>query len=147
MIMQIDSMPKRLIAIDPGEKRIGVAISDSTGTITKPLMVLPHVSRAKDVEKILQICRENNVSKIIVGFTKNEDDSLPPSGRSAIRLAEALQLKNEVTVDLWDEFGTTEEAKGLVSKIKKPRKFRRGHHDDIAAAVLLQSYIDKIANN
>ena len=142
-----NSKQQRTMAIDPGEKRIGVAISDTSGTFTKPLMVISHISRDKDVEKILQICRENNVLKIVVGFTQNEDGSLPPSGRSAIKLADALRLKKEIIVDLWDEFETTKEAEKILIKINKPSKLRRGHHDDVAAAILLQSYIDNKINN
>lgn len=147
MNVTVDSTPQRMMAIDPGEKRIGVAISDASGTITKPLTIIHHISREKDVEKILQIGRENNVGRIIVGFTQNEDGSLPPSGRNAFKLADELRLKCEVVVDLWDEFETTKEAKKILIKTNKPRKFRKGNHDDIAAAIILQSYIDNRINN
>lgn len=142
MNVSADSSPKRMMAIDPGEKRIGVAISDISGTLTKPFKIIQHHSRERDVKEILQICRENNVGRIIVGFTQNEDGSLPPSGRNALKLADELRLKSEMVIDLWDEFETTKEAQKMLIKVNKPRKFRKANHDDIAAAIILQSYID-----
>lgn len=132
----------RLLGIDPGEKRIGIAISDTSGRLSKPYMVIQHQSRKQDVERIIQICRDNGISKVVVGFTQNEDGSLPLSGQSALRLAEALQISGEVKVDVWDEFNSTNDARTLLLKLNKPRKKRYGYHDDIAAVILLQSYID-----
>jgi len=132
----------RLLGIDPGEKRIGIAISDTSGRLTKPYMVIQHQSRKKDVESIIQICRDKGISKVVVGYTQNEDGSLPFSGQNALRLAKALQISGEVKVDLWDEFNSTNDARTLLLKLNKPHKKRYGHHDDLAAAILLQSYIE-----
>lgn len=134
----------RFLAIDPGEKNIGLALSDPTGTIAAPLMVLAHRSRAEDAAAILEIARENNVEQIVVGQAL--DDSGQPSyeGRRAARLAGALRTITDLPVILWDESGSTQAAREARIQMKTSRRKRRGHLDDLAAAVILQSYLDHL---
>lgn len=134
----------RFLAIDPGEKNIGLALSDPTGTIAAPLMVLAHRSRAEDAAAILEIARENNVMQIVVGQAL--DDSGQPSyeGRRAARLAGALRTITDLPVILWDESGSTQAAREARIQMKTSRRKRRGHLDDLAAAVILQSYLDHL---
>lgn len=132
----------RVLAVDPGEKRIGLAISDPTGTIANPLQVLRHVSRLIDAASIAQIAREWGVVEIVIGQAMELDGTPGVMGRKAQRLAEALRSQSEIPVVLWDESGSTQTARSARQKMGVKRSQRRGHMDDLAAVVILQSYLD-----
>ncbi len=101
----------RVLAIDPGEKRLGIAISDPTGTIANPLTVIHHVSRALDAAEIAQLANDHGAAKIIVGQALDEYGEPTPEGRKAARLAEAIKLQTDTPVALWDESGSTQAAR------------------------------------
>jgi putative Holliday junction resolvase len=134
----------KVLAVDPGEKRIGVAISDPTGTIARPLCVIKHVAREADAERIAEIAQAEGVAMIVVGMALDADGEVGHQARKSLRLADELRTKTEVTVELWDESGTTQAAQASRIALGVPRKKRRGHLDDLAASVLLQDYL--IAN-
>ncbi len=132
----------RVLAVDPGAKRIGLAISDPTGTIANPLGTLEHVSRTLDAAAIAAKARELGAELIVVGQSLDENGRPTLEGRRAARLASALRACTDVTIVLWDESFTTQEALAARRSMGvKPSK-RRGHLDDLAATVLLQSYLD-----
>ncbi len=132
----------RILAVDPGEKRIGIAISDPTGTLASPLTVLKHVSRPVDAAAIAQLAVENQAEQIVVGQAL-DDEGLPgTSGRRAAHLAEALREQIEAPVILWDESGSTQAAQAVRLQMGVSRKKRAGHLDNLAAAIILQSYLD-----
>lgn len=132
----------RVLAVDPGEKRIGLAISDPTATIANPLQVLEHVSRLVDAASIAQIAREWNVVEIIVGQAVELDGTVGVMGRKAERLAEAIRTQCDIPVILWDESGSTQTARSARKKMGVKRSQRRGHMDDLAATVILQTYLN-----
>lgn len=132
----------RVLAIDPGEKRIGIAISDPTGTIASPVMVIKHNSRQVDAAAIVKLALENEVGTIIVGQSLDEEGLPTPEGRRSGRLAEAIQSQTSLPVILWDESGSTQEARAARIAMGVSRRKRRGHQDDLAAAIILQSYLD-----
>ena len=127
----------RILAVDPGEKRLGIAISDPTATIANPLMVIKHVSRAIDAAQISQAAVDQDVYKIIVGQALDVDGTPSPQGRSAARLADAIKLQTDLPVELWDESGSTQEARAARIAMGVQRRKRRGHLDDLAATVIL----------
>ncbi|MEW6502469.1 MAG: Holliday junction resolvase RuvX [Chloroflexota bacterium] len=132
----------RVLAVDPGEKRIGLAISDPTGTIANPLQVLKHVSRLIDAASIVQIAEEWGVVEIVIGQALELDGTPGVMGRKAQRLAEAIRSQTEIPVVLWDESGSTQTARQARQKMGVKRSQRRGHMDDLAAVVILQSYLN-----
>lgn len=134
----------RMLGIDPGEKRIGIAISDPTGTFARPLEVVNHTSRQQDAEEISAIAKRDGVQQIVVGQATDIDGKPNFTGRKAARLAAALREVSGLTVRLWDESYSTRDA--LTVKIDQgaSQKDRRGHHDASAAAIILQSYLDHI---
>lgn len=138
-----DQKPMRILAVDWGSKRIGVAISDPTWKIARPLGIINHTSRAEDAEKIVRLSKENSVKAIIVGVTYNDDNNLSPSGRSASRLAEEISMLFGKQVILWDEAFTTLDAKQLQMEKGISQKKRKGHQDEIAAVLLLENYLEK----
>ncbi len=132
----------RVMAVDPGDKRIGLAISDLSATIANPLQVLIHQQREKDASAIVSIAVENNVELIIVGQALNSEGEATLSARKAERLAAAIEQFTEIPVKLWDESYSTNKAREARIALGVNRKKRRGHMDDLAAAVILQSYLD-----
>jgi len=123
-----------VLSVDPGEVRIGLAISDPTRTIARPLEVLRHTSRAADVLGILERVARQGAGAIVVGIAMNSEGEVGPQARRGLRLAEALRQQTSVPVETWDESGSTQAA-------------RRGGRDDPmldarAAAVILQEYLN-----
>jgi putative holliday junction resolvase len=135
-------MNRRILGVDPGEKRIGLAISDPTATIANPLQVIKHVSRALDAASIAQIAAEHDCEKIVVGQALDSDGNPGPAARHADRLAEAIRAQTDLPVELWDETGSTQAARSAAIALGVGRRKRSGHLDEIAATVILQSYLD-----
>jgi putative Holliday junction resolvase len=124
----------RILAVDPGEARIGIAISDPTGSIAQPLTVLAHQSRAADAAAICALAREQQAALILVGVALDTEGRVGPQARRSLRLVEALRSACDLPVETWDESGTTQQA----------RSVRRGDRatDARAAAFLLQDFVD-----
>ena len=134
----------RILAIDPGEKRLGVALSDPTGTIASPLTVLKHISHAVDAAAISTLARENEASLIVIGQAL-DDENLPTlQSQRAANLADVLRSQTDIPITLWDESDSTQTARAVRLAMGVSRRKRRGHLDDLAAAVILQSYLDAL---
>jgi putative Holliday junction resolvase len=132
----------RILAVDPGEKNIGLAISDPNALFARPLMVLSHVSRAQDAVEIGRLAVEHDVAEIIVGQALDLDGQPTFEGRRSARLAAAIRQVVSVPVRLWDESGSTRIARRVQIQRGVSQSQRRGHLDEIAAAVILQDYLD-----
>jgi putative Holliday junction resolvase len=132
----------RILAVDPGEKRIGIAVSDLSGTIANPFCVIRHVSRQVDAAHIVQVAVEKEVEQIIVGQPLSDDGIVGPQARRAERFADAIRIQTNIPVALWDESGSTVEAQEARRLMGAFRRNRRRHLDDLAATVILQSYLD-----
>jgi putative Holliday junction resolvase len=128
--------------VDPGLKRIGLAVSDPTQTIASPLQVFPHVSRAVDAAQIARAANEQKAVRIIIGSPLDSEGRPGPAARSSARLAEAVRVQTDLPVELWDESGSTQAAREARIAMGVSRAKRRGHLDDLAAVVILQSYLD-----
>ena len=132
----------RILAVDPGSKHIGLAISDTTATIANPLAVLNHVARPVDAAAVADLAKTNNAALIVVGQSLDDDGNPTFEGRRAKRFVAALKTQSDIPVVFWDESFTTLEAREARVAMGVSRKNRRGHLDSIAATVLLQSYLD-----
>ena len=132
----------RILAVDPGEIRLGIAISDPTGQVANPLEVLKHVQRTIDAAAIVQIALDNDVGQIVVGQSLDEEGQPTPAGRQAARLAEAIRQQTDLPVVLWDESGSTQAARQARIAINASRRNRSGHLDELAATVILQTFLD-----
>ncbi len=133
----------RILAVDPGEKNLGIALSDPTGTIANPLTVLKHVSRPLDAAAIAQLAVDHQAERIIVGQALDDEGQPTPEGRRAARLAEALRLQTDLPIELWDESGSTQAARQARLALGASRRKRGGHLDDLAATYILQTYLDR----
>jgi putative holliday junction resolvase len=132
----------RILAVDPGSKRIGLALSDPTGTIANPLMVMQHVARLVDAAAVAELAASREASLIVVGSSLADDGTPSFEGRRSLRFADALKTQTSLPVILWDESFTTRDARLARLQMGASRKNRSGHLDDLAATLLLQSYLD-----
>jgi putative Holliday junction resolvase len=138
---------RRILAVDPGSKNIGIAISDPTSTIARPLQVVKHVSMLLDAAQIVQIATENEAKEIIVGLPTGGSGESIPQSRHSQKLAEVIRSQSEISVILWDETNSTQIARRSLIEINISVSKRSGHQDALAAAVILQSYLDAHPHN
>jgi putative holliday junction resolvase len=132
----------RILAVDPGEKRLGIAISDPGGVIANPLTVLKHLSRQLDAAAIAQIAEEHQVGLIVVGQALDTENQPTLQSRRAANLAESIHQQTNLPVTLWDETGSTQAARAARLAMGVSRRKRIGHLDDLAATYILQTYLD-----
>ena len=132
----------RILAVDHGEKRIGLALSDPTGTLASPLTVLKHVSRLLDAAQVANLAAENEAGLIVIGQSFDEEGEPNLAGRRAAKFAEALREQTRIPVELFDESFSTQDARATVIELGFSRKRRAGHHDSLAAVMILRSYIE-----
>jgi putative Holliday junction resolvase len=93
----------RVLGLDLGTRRIGVALSDPTGLVATPLLVLPHRSLARDAAQIAALCAQHDVGTIVVGWPRELSGTAGPAARQAEVFARALRRVVSVPVELWDE--------------------------------------------
>lgn len=134
---------KVILAVDPGEKNIGLAKSDPLGIGATALCVIKHVQMEKDAELIVQKAKECGAEAILVGQPLNEDGSEGPKARHSAKLAEAIGRYFDGEVFLYDEYGTTKQTQALFREMGAGRMKSRGHLDANAAATILQNYLDE----
>ena len=132
----------RILAVDHGEKRIGLALSDPTATIASPLRVIEHVSRLMDAAQVANIADENEVGLVVIGQSFDEEGLPNLAGRRAAKFAGALQEQTQIPIVLWDESFSTQDARNARIEMGVSRKKRAGHQDSFAAVVILQSYLE-----
>ncbi len=137
------NQPKhRILALDLGEKRIGVALSDETQTIARSYTVFQRTSRSADFKKIGQIIEEHDVHLLVVGLptlSSGEEGSKAAWARS---YAQDLAIQCHVRVELWDESFSTVDAIKSLQERKVSGSRQRQRVDAVAAAFILQSYMD-----
>lgn len=132
----------RTLALDHGTKRIGVAISDELGIIAQPLEFIPAEPLEAFFQRLLAIISEKKVEEIVVGMPFNMDGSTGASAGRVQKFIAELQSKVSLPVHTCDERLTTCEAENLLISAGTRRKQRKQVIDKMAAAVLLQSYLD-----
>lgn len=135
-------MPVRILAVDHGEKRIGLALSDPTATIASPLKVIEHVSRLLDAAQVANVAHENEVGLIVIGQSFDEEGRPNLAGRRAAKFAATLKEQTQIPVVLWDESFSTQDARAARIALGVSRKDRSGHQDALAAVMILRSYLE-----
>lgn len=132
----------RILSVDPGEKHLGIALSDPSATIANPLTVIPHTSRLVDAASIVQLAIQHEAGLILIGAALDADDEPTPQSRRASRLAEAIRGQSSLPVELWDESGSTQAVRQARLAMGFSHKKSRAHYDDLAATYILQTYLD-----
>lgn len=136
----------RILAVDHGEKRIGLAISDPSTTIASPLRVIEHVSRRIDAAQVAEVAALNEVGLIVIGQSFDEEGNPNAAGRRAARFAEELRNQTGIPVELFDESFSTQDARATRLEMGVSRKRRAGHLDELAAVMILRSYLEAKRN-
>ncbi len=132
----------RTLAIDHGTKRVGLALSDETGTIAQPLNFISAQPAAKLLDSLKQIVAERKAEAIVVGMPRNMDGSYGPAAEKTREFVAALQQVVTVPVHVWDERLTSVQANRFLIEAGVRREKRKERVDQTAAAILLQSYLD-----
>ena len=135
----------RYLGIDFGSSRIGIAISDELGMLAHPLETVPN--DASFLSRLRKIVLEKGVSRMVVGIPRNMDGSYGPAAEKAkLFLSELKSEFTGVRLIAWDERLTTMEAQRLLHAAGRDVKKSRPVIDQVAAQVLLQSYLDSVGN-
>ena len=132
----------RILALDVGEKRIGLAVSDPLGITAQGLEVLTRQDREADLAHILKVARLYRVQEIVVGLPRHMDGRPGKQAPEILGLAQCLSEKLGVKVTPWEERLTSVEAERVLLKADVSRRRRRQVIDKLAAVLILQSYLD-----
>jgi putative holliday junction resolvase len=133
----------RILAIDYGKKRIGLALSDELGMTAQPLQVLAHKNRREDVRRLREICRAKGVRLIVVGHPLHITGEAGDMAEEAARFATRLRKELGIEVELADERLTTWEAEQTLAEMGGAKRRKDAPLDDVAAAILLREYLER----
>lgn len=136
----------RIMGLDIGEKRIGVALSDELRYTAQGKTVVERKGQDKDITTIKDLMATERVSAVVVGLPKNMDGSLGESAEKVLSFVRALEESLSICVILWDERWTTLEATRVLLEADLTRRKRRKVIDKVAAVLILQGYLDSLAH-
>lgn len=139
----------KILAVDPGDARIGLAISDERGILARPLTTLKHISRAENAARIAKLAEEQQCGLILVGTPLDSEGLIGPRARASLKLVEVLESLTSIPVETWDESGSSRQADRQVLILGASRKKRSAPKDNLAAAIILQDFLDarQLENN
>ena len=136
----------RVMALDVGDRRIGVALSDAGGILASPLTIIEQATQAQAITEILKIVREREVSAIIIGLPYSLNGSIGPQAEKVQVFVEELKQQTNLPIELRDERFTTATAVEYKKAASKKKPDRKTRYDAMAAAIILQEYLDEKAN-
>src|SRR5215212_1880682 len=134
----------RVLAIDHGTKRMGIALSDETATIAQPLEFILAEPFADFLARLKQLITERQVDQILIGMPRNMDGSYGPAALKVQEFVAVLKETIAVPIKLWDERLTSAQANRFLIQADVRREKRKEKVDKTAAAILLQSYLDSL---
>ena len=136
----------RIMSLDLGEKRIGVALSDELLLTAQGLCVLNSKGTEKDLVQILALIKEHGVTYLVLGLPRNMNGSQGPMAEKVLEFGRKLaELQPEISVEYWDERLTTTAAQRVLVEADMSRARRKAVVDKVAAGFILQGYMDSIA--
>ena len=131
----------RWLGLDVGDKRVGVALSDETGTLARPLEIIDR-GQKNPYKRVVALAAEHAVAGVVIGLPLNEDGTTGVQAAKVREFCDRLGANVPVPIHLQDERWSSSEAGAIVKM--KPRKVARPAHDDaVAAAVILQRFLDE----
>jgi putative pre-16S rRNA nuclease len=132
----------RTLALDYGDRRIGIALSDERGIAARPLMTLERVSWRKDLDRLNRIVREHDVRRIVIGLPLDMDGARGRRARLTESIMQRIRAGTGLPVIAWDERLTTVQAERILISGDVRRSRRRELIDQVAAVILLQTWLD-----
>ncbi len=138
----------KYLGLDLGSRTLGIAVSDITGLIATSYTVIRHNEEYdRLLDEVGKIIKEENISRIVLGFPKNMNNTIGPKGELSLAFKEKLEKRFNIPVFLQDERLTTKEAETMLIKNNTRRDKRKKVIDKLAATIILQSYLDKENRN
>ena len=137
----------RVLGLDVGDRRIGLALSDPGGVLASPLTIVEHTTESQDIEAILKIAQERGAKRIIVGLPRLMNGDIGPQAQKVQAFAEAMRLHANIPIEYRDERLTTVTAQHLHQESSSKKKKGIVRYDAMAAAVILQDYLEEQAVN
>lgn len=131
-----------ILGLDFGQKRIGVALAQDLVAI--PLTVIERTGEKDDMERVFALAQEHGVKRIVVGLPRSMDGSIGKQAQLVLAFSGTLSEQADVPVETWDERLSTVAAERLLVDAGMKREKRKARRDAIAAAIILQSYLDRI---
>lgn len=131
----------RIMAIDYGDARTGVAISDLTGSIVGTTLVVPSYNRERTLVQLKELVEQHGVTELVMGFPKNMDGTEGPRAALYREFAGLLQEATGLEPVLWDERRTTVDAHRILSDNNRHGKKRKATVDAVAASLILEGYL------
>lgn len=133
----------RIMGIDYGDKRVGIALSDPLGLMAQGLKTLPNKVYDKMLESIFQIIKEYDVNLIVLGLPKNMNGTLGERGIVTENFASDIKQRlNDIEIVFWDERLSTVEAHSFLNATNTRGDKRKSIIDTLSAQIILQSYLD-----
>jgi putative Holliday junction resolvase len=132
----------RILGVDIGERRMGIAISDETSTIARGMEIISISSVDDGIRRIEELVSENSIEEIVVGLPLNMNGSVGLSARKAIDFANRLKEELFITVVTFDERLTTRQGENIMLQADMSRSKRKEKIDRLAAQIMLQAYLD-----
>jgi len=136
--------PGRVMALDVGERRIGVALSDPTRVLASPLTTLKGQPRARAIEQIAALVRDYEVAELVVGLPLTLSGEVGPQAHAVQQFAEELGRSLSVPLHLFDERLTTVAAERMMLDLGMKPEQRKARIDEVAASIILQDFLDSI---
>jgi putative Holliday junction resolvase len=137
------SEPKRILALDMGQKRIGVALSDAEARLASPLTVLPKRGRDENLRAIGALTAQHGAGLIVLGLPRKSEAEPGEAAEAIQRFGKRLEKALKIPVAFVDEFETTVRAQDALLEADVSRAKRRQKVDKVAAALILQAFLDK----
>lgn len=132
----------RILGLDLGDKTIGVAVSDAFGWTAQGVEVIRRTRLEEDLKRLGQLAAEYEAAEIVLGLPKNMNNTIGPRGEASIAFADVLRDQLQLPVHLWDERLSTASAQRTLLEADVSRKKRKLVVDKMAAAIILQHYLD-----
>lgn len=132
----------RTLGIDFGEKRIGIAVSDPLGYTAQGIETLENKERKKVLEALARLCRDYEVSEVVIGLPINMNGSVGPKAKEILELLPELEQAFGVPVKTWDERLSSREVGRVMIEQGLSRRKQKEHSDQLAAILILQSYLE-----
>lgn len=136
----------RLLGLDVGTKRIGVALSDELGLTAQGLPTVTRTTPTKDFQQVLEIVKQHNVGKIVVGLPKNMDGTLGKSAEQVLTFIRGIKKITDLPIEVWDERLSTVAVNRTLLSANVSRHRRKDVVDKLAAVYILQGFLDKKNN-
>ena len=133
---------KRVLGVDFGQARIGIAVSDELGLLAHPVETIPGQNLEAAAKRIAELAREKDVEQVVIGLPRHMNGDVGLSGDAVKAFADKLRPKLNCSITLWDERLSTNAAQRALRDAGQKTRHTRGIVDQVAAQIILQGYLD-----